>query len=178
MLRDLFVALVGAVIGGALAWAVAHWQRVKQKEDQGEQSKQSRAHDARLAVEAVISKLEDSELYRVTPHYEIWDRGFPSLNETRMLMRAAKASLRANGDVKVLTELEKLELAHRPLIQLHDSFELFMAKQGHDGIQRLARSHEWPDLDRAADELRRLQTVIHRELPGFKRAAAERLERA
>jgi hypothetical protein len=129
-------------------------------------------------VEAVISKLEDSELYRVDPHYEVWDKGFVSLNQTRVLFQAAKGHLRAIDNAALLQLVDKFETAHRPIIQLRDSFDRFMASKGAEGSQRIALAHAWPDLDRAADELRRLQTFVHRELRSLKDEASATLSHA
>jgi hypothetical protein len=173
-LANALEALIGTVIGGLMGWAGTYWQFTKGERAERHRSDQARAHDARLAVEALICKLEDSELYRVHPHYEIWDKGFDSLYETRVLFRAAKASLRALGNADVLAVTERFEMAHRPLIQLRDSFEQFMAEEGAEGGQRILGAARWPDLPQAEEELRRLQTFVNRELLHLK-SVSERL---
>ena len=171
-------AIVGAVVGGVIAWYVAYWQLKRTTQAAVEGSRSERRHSARLAVEAVIAKIEDSELYRVSPHQEIWDKGFPSLNQTRLLFQDAKRHLRAIQSADLLGRIEKFEDAHRPIIQLRDSFESFMASRKAEGVHRIAIASEWPDLDRAADELRRLQVFINRELGGLKNLAASTLSDA
>jgi hypothetical protein len=127
--------------------------------------------DARLAVEAVISKIEDSELYKVLPHYELWDKGFPSLDRTRVLIAAAKDHLRAVGSSDVLHLVELLEQQHRPLIQFRDSFDLFMAETGAVDYERRMKAIEWPDLHHAENALKRLQDAVNRDLPKLKESS-------
>ena len=122
--------IVGAVVGGISVWGIAYCQFRAGRDS--EDSK--RKHDARLTVEAVISKLENSRLYSLEPHYEIWERGFESLDETRSLIRHANARTVRSKDVS--TALVRMEDIHRPLIDLRDSIEKRMANCQSDEINR------------------------------------------
>ncbi|MEO0439168.1 MAG: hypothetical protein AAF098_20005 [Pseudomonadota bacterium] len=168
LLINVISAVIGAVVGGAIAWIIAAINFEKNKDLANSQSASERRHSARLAVEYLIAKIEDSELFRVDAHYEIWDKGFRSLNDTRELSRDAKSKLRIIEATAVLHRIERFDSELRPLIKLRDSFERFMAERGADGVARLSQASDWPDLDAAADELRRLQTFVNRELNPLK----------
>jgi hypothetical protein len=178
MFESVIGALVGAVVGGAIGWLIAYWQYRKGVVTDANRSRSERAHEARLAVEAVISKLEDSRLYRVDPNHETWDKGFNSLHRTRVLFQAAKQHLRSIGETDVLAAVDQLEMAHHPLIQLSDSFEQFLAESNYEGAQRIARAGEWPDLAQAEFELRRLQALVNAQMAGLKTLASQRLTNA
>lgn len=164
LLSGLIGALVGAVVSSIVAVVLHRWAV---RAAAGEYSR-NRLHDARLAVEAVVSKIEGSELYHIQPHYELWAKGFASLNQSRILISAAKAHLRAVGQREVLHIIELLEKEHRPLIQLRDSFDRFMAELEATDHERILEASRWPDLHHAENALKRLQDAANRDLRELK----------
>ena len=175
MFESIVGAIIGAVLGGLIAWYLARWQLTSSHQESKRLSEAERRIDAKLAVEAIISKVEDSQLYRVSPHYEIWSKGFSSLNETRMLLRHAKDQLNAVGSDRLLNAVRKFHDAHRPLIELADSFDQFMADQGANEVQRLSLAKNWPDLVQAMDRLHQLQLFVSANLADLKALARSEL---
>jgi len=115
-----------------------------------------RKEELRTSLKAVVGRMSSSFIFKVDPHYENWERGFPSLEAFRDISEAANTlfvhSSLPPSNIKMI--IQGLFLRTMAVLAFRDSLDRFRGPR-----ERLYPDDyaEWPEELEAEEALKELQ---------------------